>query len=281
MVSLKGITLSFGEEKFFDNFSVEFPEGISAVVGQSGAGKTNLARIISGTVTIDSGEVFIGGKESGDIPPKLRNIALISQQTPLRFSTVMKNLLYPFKLRKIRPPQTFDLPAEITNKKIKELSDAQKAEVFFCRAVARHPQLIIVDEPSAFLGQEGADVLMEKIKNCGRDVIWFTSSFAEAARLGGEILILRKGEIIARGSPQQLIALPPNSYVALMTGANIIDGKAVRPEAFFKGENEITVTVESFEKLENGYYLYCKHDGLPIKVFSRELITGTARLKYE
>ncbi len=282
MARLKSVTVKFFGKTFTENLSCDFKEGFCAVFGESGSGKTTLCHIFAGLIPIEGGEVYIGDEEVGELRVKRRSVSLISAETPLRFRTVRENLLYPLRLRKITDSGKFpELPIGFAEKTIYSLSEEEKAEVFFLRALAKNPNLILVDEPSSVMGQAGARRLIELCKGVDKNVIWFTSDMDEIRAIDGNTKIIRKGRVLFEGSLEQLMKRPPDSYTAMLAGYNILEGRAVPCDAFFRGNKKITVEINAVEKAMDGFWLYCHHDGLPLRIFSTIEMSGRIEVCYD
>jgi len=282
MAKLNEIIVKYLDKIFMENFSLDFGEDFCAVFGQSGSGKTTVAHVFAGLKVIEGGEVFIAGAEIGDVPPKLRNVSLISKDTPLNRKMVKGTLVYPLKLRKKENLEESlkNFEPEFLNKKVSELKDDERAKVYFYRAMIKEPRLIIVDEAGDFLGEVGRKILFDLLKSCNKNVIWLTSDFQELEGIQN-IKILKRGKIVFEGSIEQLKSNPVDSYTALLCGYNVLDGFALLPSDFFKGEEKIEVEVKSIETLEKGYYLNCEYKGLSVKIFSDKKINGKFEVCYD
>ena len=283
MAKLSNVTIKFHDKIFLNNFTFDFGEGFCAVFGESGSGKTVISYVFAGLVTIERGEVYLGGNEVGNIAPKHRKVSLISAQTIFKNGSVRNNVLFPLKLRKTKKIDTIDtnLPSDLLDKNIDELTSVEKARVYFARAMIKSPSLVIVDEASEILDYEGVPELMHLTSESGINVLWLTSDFEQIKSFDGDIAIIRRGNVWASGGACKLKSNPPDSYVASLYGYNILQGRAVPTTAFFKGKKEIIVRVNFVDKVDDGYMLHCHYDGLPIKIFSKREFSGEFAVTYD
>ena len=126
-------------------------------VGPSGCGKTTALRLLAGLEEITKGEIRIGDRVVNDVPPKDRDIAMVFQSYALYpHLTVYDNLAFGLKLRKTpkdeikrRVQEAADLLGigELLTRKPRQLSGGQRQRVAVGRAIVRHPQVFLFDEP--------------------------------------------------------------------------------------------------------------------------------------
>src|ERR671916_337692 len=127
------------------------------LVGPSGCGKTTALRMIAGLEAISKGKCSIGDRVVNDVPPKERDIAMVFQNYALYpHMTVFDNMAFALKLRKT-PKSEIDQRVkeasamlqldDFLQRKPKALSGGQRQPVAMGRAIVRHPQVFLMDEP--------------------------------------------------------------------------------------------------------------------------------------
>ena len=215
------------------------------LVGPSGCGKSTTLRMIAGLEEITEGELWIGDKLVNDVAPKDRDIAMVFQNYALYpHMTVYENMAFALKLKKT-PKDEIDRAvreaAEILDitqylsRKPKALSGGQRQRVAIGRAIVRHPQVMLMDEPLSNLdaklrNQMRAEIikLREKIQTT---FIYVTHDQTEAMTLGDRIVIMKDGFIQQIGTPQEVFNHPSNLFVAGFIGTpqmNFFDAELVK-----------------------------------------------------
>jgi len=223
------ITFNVGDEEFV------------VLVGPSGCGKTTVLRLIAGLEEITSGKIFINGHCVNNVPPKMRDIAMVFQNYALYpHMTVYDNMAFGLKMRKIpsceikkRVEQAAKILGieELLNRKPRQLSGGQRQRVAVGRAIVRQPKVFLFDEPLSNLDaklrvQMRAEIsrLHQKLK---ATVIYVTHDQIEAMTLGQKIVILKDAIIQQIAEPMTLYNKPKNKFVAGFIGSppmNFIDG---------------------------------------------------------
>src|SRR2546421_479643 len=138
--------------------NLEIAEGeFMVLVGPSGCGKTTTLRMVAGLEEITSGEVWIGERVVNDLPPMERDIAMVFQNYALYpHKTVFDNMAFGLQMRgypkdeiarRVRETPTRLGTAPLLRRKPRQLSGGQRQRVAVGRAIVRHPQVFLFDEP--------------------------------------------------------------------------------------------------------------------------------------
>src|ERR687888_1920034 len=127
------------------------------LVGPSGCGKSTTLRMIAGLEEISKGNIYIGERRVNDVPPKDRDIAMVFQNYALYpHMSVYDNMAFGLKLRKypkaeiekrVREAAEILGIRELLKRKPRQLSGGQRQRVAVGRAIVRHPQVFLFDEP--------------------------------------------------------------------------------------------------------------------------------------
>ena len=230
---LNKIYKSFNSIKVLDNISLELKNGeLMVLLGPSGCGKSTLLRIIAGLEKSDSGEIFINEKRIDMLPPKDRNTAMVFQNYSLYpHMTIEKNLAFPLKISGMpkdeirqRVSQTAQMLGLSDRLKDKpgQLSGGQRQRVALGRAIIRKPDIFLLDEPLSNLDADLRTRMRQEIvnlqKKTGVTTIHVTHDQAEALTMADRIALLKDGQIIQIGTPEQLYASPQSLFVAEFIG---------------------------------------------------------------
>jgi molybdate transport system ATP-binding protein len=221
------------------SFSLRLSLSVSstvALVGPSGAGKTTVLRAISGLIRPQSGRissngsVWFDGARGISLPPDQRPVGLVFQDYALfPHMTVRQNIEYG---RRHQADEYLDRFAirHLERAHPGDLSGGERRRVALARALARDPEVLLLDEPlSALDAHTKADVrteLQQLLAGLEIPVLLVTHDFEDAAALADEIGVLVEGELRQTGSPAELVAQPRDPFVASFTGANLLHGHA-------------------------------------------------------
>jgi multiple sugar transport system ATP-binding protein len=202
-------------------------------VGPSGCGKTSALRMIAGLEEISSGTVRVGGEVVNDLPPKARDMAMVFQNYALYpHMNVYDNMGFGLKMRGIdrgeiqarveSAARVLGL-SEVLRKRPRHLSGGQRQRVAMGRAIVRHPQVFLMDEPLSNLDAKLRVQMRAEIARIQRDLgvttIYVTHDQSEAMTLGDRVCVLRGGFLQQVDRPQTLYSRPANLFVAGFIGS--------------------------------------------------------------
>jgi multiple sugar transport system ATP-binding protein len=211
------------------------------LVGPSGCGKTTTLRMVAGLEEITGGEISIGDRVVNDLPPKDRDIAMVFQNYALYpHMTVYDNMAFGLKMRKFpkaeiekRVQDAADLLGirELLKRKPRQLSGGQRQRVAVGRAIVRHPQVFLFDEPLSNLDAKLRVQMRVELKRLHdrleTTAIYVTHDQVEAMTLGDRVVVMKDGWIQQVGEPLELYGHPANKFVAGFIGSpsmNFADG---------------------------------------------------------
>jgi ABC-2 type transport system ATP-binding protein len=185
------------------------------VLGPNGAGKTTVMEICEGLTTPDSGTVRILGMEWADNGHELRqHIGVQLQETQLSEKLTVSETLKLFRSFYRQGPSVPDLIGmvqleEKRSARVGSLSSGQKQRLAVACALAGDPQILFLDEPTTGLDPQSRRQLwelVERLKGAGASIILTTHYMDEAERLCDRVAIMDHGQVIALGTPRDLIA---------------------------------------------------------------------------
>jgi osmoprotectant transport system ATP-binding protein len=236
-VELRDVEKHYGPTRALGPISLEVPAGRTlALLGPSGCGKSTLLRIVIGLVRPERGQVLVGGeplRDDGLRAHRLRSGYVIQEGglfphwTAAQNATVMaRELAWTRERTRSRLDELFalvGLAPELGARDPSALSGGQRQRVGLVRALFLDPALLLLDEPLAALDpivrRRLQEDLREIFRRLGKTVIVVTHDFAEAAHLAEEIVLLRAGRIVQRGTARDLIDRPADPFVAEFVNA--------------------------------------------------------------
>lgn len=198
--------------------------------------------MIAGLEEISGGEISIGEQVVNDLPPRDRNISMVFQNYALYpHMTVRENLGFSFKIAgkeqaeidsAVDEASTILALEEYMDRRPGALSGGQRQRVAMGRAIVRHPDVFLFDEPLSNLDAKlraqmrvETKKLHQKIKTT---IIYVTHDQVEAMTLADRIVIMRYGYIEQQGTPSEVFERPVNTFVATFIGSppmNLLEGK--------------------------------------------------------
>ena len=226
ILQLRDIAFGYGKERVLSSLSFEVEKGeIIGIIGHNGSGKTTLFKVLDGILFPQEGEVLIGGE---NIRAKTRReIAAMMAFVPQEFSPV-----FPFTVREIvmmgRYPHFGNLDFEgrddyrivqevmemtgtlpFSDRPIQHLSGGEKQRVLIARALAQKPEIMLLDEATAFLDIKHQIAIFELIVKLNREqgltVLIVTHDINLAAGHTDRIILLQRGKIHSMGRPETVI----------------------------------------------------------------------------
>ena len=242
--ALCGVSLDIREGEFF------------TLLGPSGCGKTTLLRMIAGFNSIEGGDFYFGEKRINDVPAHKRDIGMVFQNYAIfPHLTVRENVAYGLKARKVpkaqigpRVDEALELVqiSHLADRKPNELSGGQQQRVALARAFVIEPSVLLMDEPlsnlDAKLRVQMRTVIKKLQRRLGITTIYVTHDQEEALAISDRIAVMKDGNIMQIGTPNEIYAKPQNPFVAGFIGVSnfldceVRDGRTVV-------QDEITVDI--------------------------------------
>jgi multiple sugar transport system ATP-binding protein len=203
------------------------------LVGPSGCGKSTTLRMVAGLEEITAGEIVIGDRVVNDLPPKDRDIAMVFQNYALYpHMTVYDNMAFGLKMRKFPKAEIAKRVGdaaeilgiqELLKRKPRQLSGGQRQRVAVGRAIVRHPQVFLFDEPLSNLDAKLRVQMRVELKRLHdrleTTAIYVTHDQVEAMTLGDRVVVMKDGWIQQVGEPLELYSRPANRFVAGFIGS--------------------------------------------------------------
>jgi ABC-type sugar transport system ATPase subunit len=311
-LELSGVRKTFGDVEVLRGLDLEAKEGeLLVVLGPSGSGKSTTLRIAAGLEAPSAGAVRIGGRDVTSVPAAKRNVAMVFQSYALfpHFDAA-RNIGFGLSARgvkrdevdqRVRAAAELVGVAELLHRRPHELSGGERQGVALARALAREPDVFLLDEPLSNLDAQLRTRTRAELKRLhgelGRTMVYVTHDQVEALTLGDRIAVLERGLVAQVGTPDDIYRRPVDRFVASFVGSpamNLLpphtaarfglggDGEVgVRPEAVRLGEGEVEGEVVVVEPAGSEAYVHLDAAGsrLVARVPPEELPEPGSRLR--
>lgn len=271
MVAVRGVSFEVKKGETF------------VVMGLSGSGKSTLVRCISRLTDATRGEILIGGQDVMRMrEPELREvrrhkISMVFQNFGLfPHRRVVDNVAYGLEVRGVEKKARLETARHMLElvglagwetHYPRQLSGGMQQRVGLARALAVDPEILLFDEPFSALDplirREMQDELLRLQATLHKTSLFITHDFAEALKLGDRIAIMRHGQFVQVGTPEELVLNPRNDYVAAFTKdaprAKVLTAATImEPPVDFNREGRPAVRAEA--KVEELMPLLVAHD---------------------
>ena len=222
-IVFKDVYFSYDDRPILKNVSAEIKENtMTAIVGPSGSGKTTFCNLIARFWDVNSGEILIGGKNIREykIENLMNSISMVFQDVYLFEDTIENNIKFGKQnasheevvqaAKKARCHEFIEALPEGYNTLIGEggasLSGGEKQRISIARAMLKDADIIIFDEATANIDPENEDKLKEAIESLTKNkTVIMIAHRLKTIRNADQILVLKDGEIVERGSHEELI----------------------------------------------------------------------------
>jgi putative spermidine/putrescine transport system ATP-binding protein len=252
-VILEGAVRHFGATRALDNVSLTIATGeLLALLGPSGCGKTTLLRAVAGLARLDQGRIFIRGEDVTHLPTRERPIGMVFQSYALFPNmTVRDNIAFPLVVQKAPPARIERRVRELldlvqlqtqADRYPKQISAGQQQRAALARALAREPEVLLLDEPLSALDALVRTQLRDEIRRIQQAVrttmIFVTHDQSEAMAIADRVAVMHRGAVEQVASPLQLYERPDTRFSAAFVGSRnalelpVRDGRASFGAAF-------------------------------------------------
>lgn len=246
-LSISKISKMYGDTLVVDNFNLDVEKGeFVSFLGPSGCGKTTTLRMVAGFEIPTTGSIMLDGENITNMAPNKRNVGMIFQSYALFPNmTVTQNIAFGLTVRKEpdnmvkkRVDEMIELIGleSHTRKYPFQLSGGQQQRVSLARALAIHPQVLLLDEPLSALDAKIRVSLRAEIraiqKRLGTTAIFVTHDQEEALSISDRVVVMNMGEIEQVGTPFEIYNFPKTSFVANFVGSlNTAEAEVVDPDS--------------------------------------------------
>jgi multiple sugar transport system ATP-binding protein len=273
ILKLNNLTKRFGKNVVaVKNLSLEVHDGEYLVLlGPSGCGKTTTMRMVAGLEEATEGVIILDGVDITDLPPRKRNVSMVFQNYAVwPHMTVYQNISYALKLKKMSKGKIDKIVkevagmtgiAELLERYPSQLSGGQQQRVAVARAIAVSPKLFLMDEPLSNLDAKLRAATRTELKaihnKTEATTVFVTHDQAEAMSIADRVAIMKDGEIVQIGTPEEVYDKSVNIFVADFIGT---------PPTNFM---DVELTAEN-----DGYRLVNPHINVTLSAANAALLKG-------
>mgnify|MGYP002719459593 CR=1 FL=1 len=237
-VRFEDVTMQFDNKKVLDQINFTLPsQELISFLGPSGCGKSTTLYLISGLLQATSGKIYFDDQDVTQWDPVKREVGLVFQNYALYpHMNVLDNIMFPLRMAKVPKEDRKGIAekmAQLTHiedqldKFPRQLSGGQQQRVAISRALAKSPDILLMDEPLSNLDARLRVEMREEIRRIqqetGVTTVFVTHDQEEALSIADHVMVLNQGEIQQMSSPVELYQKPRNLFVAKFIGSPVIN----------------------------------------------------------
>ena len=240
ILRLSQLSKRFGQFQAVKEIDLAIEEGeFFTIVGPSGSGKTTVLRMLAGLEDPSGGEILLRGQRINETPANRRPTCMVFQSLALfPHRTVGQNIEFPLKMRGVSPVDRMNralelmrqlrLPEDYYKKQVSQCSGGERQRIALARALAFDPEILFFDEPLSAIDFRLRKTLEKELKDIhretGKTFIYITHSLEEAMVMSDRIGIMRAGELVQVGAPDEIYSQPANRFVSEFMGeVNVLE----------------------------------------------------------
>ena len=292
IIELKNINKQYDDNVVLNNLSLSIKKNeFVTLLGPSGCGKTTTLKIIAGFENADSGSVLFNNENISMVPPFKRQLNTVFQKYALfPHMNVYDNIAFGLVIKKLPKSEINTKVKDVLNmvslsgfekRSIDSLSGGQQQRVAIARALVNEPEVLLLDEPLGALDLKLRKEMQLELKNIqqrlGITFIFVTHDQEEALTMSDTIVVMNKGIIQQKGTPEDIYNEPANAFVADFIGeSNILDGVMLKDYLVKFCDKEFECLDKGFNINENIDVVIRPED---IKIVSPEegMLKGTVK----
>lgn len=269
-IRMSKVTKRFKDTIALDNVTLDSSPGINVILGPNGAGKSTMLRCIMGLYKIEKGRIKILGRDPYISDELKYKISLLSDNYALYDDlSARQNLEFFGRLYGLTKEEIATRAKKILDEldaykfidfKVGALSRGTKQKIAFCRSVLNDPDILLMDEPTAFLDATSAAYVrrfMMDYDKKGRTVVFVTQKLDEVLRFNSRLIILSKGKIVKdskKGAFYKELLRDSNVIIRFVKPVEIIKLKNLCFEKEAGGEktvNMVNVRINSYRDINH------------------------------
>lgn len=226
MISVNNLNSGYENKEIIKNLSVNIKQGeVVSIIGPNGSGKSTLLKSLGKFLKKNSGEVFVDKRnvDSMRISDIAKIMSTLSQHNSSPDDIKVKDLVYYgriphkkwYEIRNKEDEEIVDWALKNTGtnvyseRKVLELSGGERQRVYLAMALAQKPKILLLDEPTTYLDMchqlELMDLVVDINNKFNMTILMVLHDLNQAARYSNRIIIMKKGDIVADGKPEDII----------------------------------------------------------------------------
>ena len=297
-IEVKNLSRSYGDIDAVKDVSFTVPEkSFTVLLGPSGCGKSTILKMLSGLEQVSHGTINIGGGDVTDVEASKRGVSMVFQSYALfPHLNVKENIQFGLKVRTVpvekrekkvaEAAQVVGL-TELLDRKPANLSGGQRQRVALARSIVSDQSVCLMDEPLSNLDSklraEMRDEIRDLQKRLGLTVVYVTHDQVEAMSMADQIILLKLGEIVQVGAPEEIYNSPNSVFSAQFIGLppmNILNLNEIDVSSL---DSKIYSAVDSNKNIKDigirPEHIVFSKKGLPVVVKSIDYFGGETVFK--
>lgn len=297
-IEVKNLSRSYGDIDAVKDVSFTVPEkSFTVLLGPSGCGKSTILKMLSGLEQVSHGTINIGGADVTDVEASKRGVSMVFQSYALfPHLNVKENIQFGLKVRKVPAEEREKKVAEaaqvvglseLLDRKPANLSGGQRQRVALARSIVSDQSVCLMDEPLSNLDSklraEMRDEIRDLQKRLGLTVVYVTHDQVEAMSMADQIILLKLGEIVQVGAPEEIYNSPNSVFSAQFIGLppmNILNLNEIDVSSL---DSKIYSAVDSNKNIKDigvrPEHIVFSKKGLPVVVKSIDYFGGETVFK--
>ena len=297
-IEVKNLSRSYGDIDAVKDVSFAVPEkSFTVLLGPSGCGKSTILKMLSGLEKVSQGTINIGGSDVTEIEASKRGVSMVFQSYALfPHLNVKENIQFGLKVRKVPVEEREKKVAEaakvvglteLLDRKPANLSGGQRQRVALARSIVSDQSVCLMDEPLSNLDSklraEMRDEIRDLQKRLGLTVVYVTHDQVEAMSMADQIILLKLGEIVQVGAPEEIYNSPNSVFSAQFIGLppmNILNLNEIDVSSL---DSKVYSVVDSNKNIKDigvrPEHIVFSKKGLPVEVKSIDYFGGETVFK--
>ena len=297
-IEVKNLSRSYGDIDAVKDVSFTVPEkSFTVLLGPSGCGKSTILKMLSGLEQVSHGTINIGGADVTEVEASKRGVSMVFQSYALfPHLNVKENIQFGLKVRKVPAEEREKKVAEaaqvvglseLLDRKPANLSGGQRQRVALARSIVSDQSVCLMDEPLSNLDSklraEMRDEIRDLQKRLGLTVVYVTHDQVEAMSMADQIILLKLGEIVQVGAPEEIYNSPNSVFSAQFIGLppmNILNLNEIDVSSL---DSKIYSVVDSNKNIKDigvrPEHIVFSKKGLPVVVKSIDYFGGETVFK--
>ena len=297
-IEVKNLSRSYGDIDAVKDVSFTVPEkSFTVLLGPSGCGKSTILKMLSGLEQVSHGTINIGGADVTEVEASKRGVSMVFQSYALfPHLNVKENIQFGLKVRKVPAEEREKKVAEaaqvvglseLLDRKPANLSGGQRQRVALARSIVSDQSVCLMDEPLSNLDSklraEMRDEIRDLQKRLGLTVVYVTHDQVEAMSMADQIILLKLGEIVQVGAPEEIYNSPNSVFSAQFIGLppmNILNLNEIDVSSL---DSKIYSAVDSNKNIKDigvrPEHIVFSKKGLPVVVKSIDYFGGETVFK--